>query len=111
MVEFMNLRQGGMSLEEYSIKFIQLYKYSPTMVANPRDKMNKFVMGVYSLVEKESHTIMLLNDMDISRHMVYAQQIEESKIREIRQEDERPRSDDSSHQRPNKRFYPQDSSM
>ncbi|XP_015054898.1 uncharacterized protein LOC107001311 [Solanum pennellii] len=73
--------------------------------------MNKFALGVSSLVEKESRTEMLLNDMDISRLMVYAQKIEESKIREIRQEDERTRSDDSSHQRPKKRFYPQDYSM
>ena len=43
--------------------------------------------------------------------MVYAQHIEESKISEIRQEGKRPRSNDSSHQNPNKRFYHQDSSM
>ncbi|TMW99951.1 hypothetical protein EJD97_001633 [Solanum chilense] len=48
--------------------------------------MNKFVMGVYSLVEKECHTSMLLNDMDISRLIIYAQQIKESKIRETRHE-------------------------
>ena len=54
---------------------------------------------------------MLLNNMDISWLMVYAQQIEETKIREIRQEGKRLRSDDSSHQRPKKRFYPQDYSM
>ncbi|XP_069152784.1 uncharacterized protein [Solanum lycopersicum] len=111
MVEFMNLRQGGMSVQEYSLKFTQLSKYAPTMVAIPRDRMNKFVMGVSSLVEKECRTAMLLNDMDISRLMVYAQQIEESKIREIRQEGERPRSDNSSHQKPKKRSYHQDSSM
>ena len=35
---------------------------------------------------------MLLNYMDISRLMVYAQQIEESKIREIRKDGKRPRS-------------------
>ncbi|TMX04634.1 hypothetical protein EJD97_006469 [Solanum chilense] len=37
-------------------------------------------------------TTMLLNDMDISRFMVYAQQIEESKICEIGKEGKRPRS-------------------
>ena len=73
--------------------------------------MKKFVMVVSSLVEKECHTTMLINDMDISRLMVYAQQIEESKIREIRQEGKRPRSDDSSHQKPKKSLYHQDSSM
>ena len=70
--------------------------------------MNKFVMGVSSLVEKEWNMTMLLNDMDISRLMVYAQQIEESKIREIRKEGKRPRLDDSSHQSPKKRCYPHD---
>ena len=66
MVEFMNLHHGGISVQEYSLKFTQLSKYAPTMVANPRDRMNKFVMGVSRLVEKECRTTMLLHDMDIS---------------------------------------------
>ncbi|TMX03159.1 hypothetical protein EJD97_017995 [Solanum chilense] len=73
--------------------------------------MNKFVIGVSRLVVKECRTTMLLNDMDISRLMVYALQIEESKIREIRQEGKRPRSYDFSHQKPKKRFFHPDSSM
>ncbi|XP_069150226.1 uncharacterized protein [Solanum lycopersicum] len=81
------------------------------MVPNPRDRMNKFVIRVSRLVEKEDRTTMLLNDMDISRIMVYVQQIEESKIREIRQEGTRPKSDDSSNQRPKKRFYPKYTSI
>ena len=40
-----------------------------------------------------------------------AQQIEESKIRDIRQEDKRPRWDDSSHQKPKKRFFQHEFSM
>ncbi|XP_069154540.1 uncharacterized protein [Solanum lycopersicum] len=68
------------------------------MVANPRSRMNKFVMGVPSLMEKECHTAMLLNDMDISRLMVHAQQIEESKIREITQEGKRPRAPNQHYQ-------------
>ena len=37
--------------------------------------------------------------------------IDESKIKEIRQEGKRPRSDDYSNQKPKKRFYHKDSSM
>ena len=80
------------------------------MVPNPRARINKFVMGVSSLVEKERRTAMLLNDMDISRLMVYAQQIKESNIRESRKKGKKPRSDDSRHQMPKKRFYTHDSS-
>ena len=46
------------------------------MVANPRARMKKFVMGGYSLVEKECRTTMLLNEMDISMLIVYTQKIE-----------------------------------
>ena len=81
------------------------------LVANPRPRMNKFVMGVSILVEKECRMTMLFNDMDISRLMVYAQQIEKSKIREIRQEGKRPRFDESSQPKPKKSFYHQGSSM
>ena len=42
MVEFMNLHQGGMSVKECSLKFTQLSKYAPAMVANPRSRMSKF---------------------------------------------------------------------
>ena len=79
--------------------------YDPTMVANPRARMNKFMKGVSILVEKECCMAILLNDMYISRPKVNAKQIEESKIREIRYEGMRPRSDDYSKQNPMKRFY------
>lgn len=72
MVEFMNFRQGGISMQDYTLKFTQLFKYASTMVANPRYRIKKFLLGVYSLVEKECRTKMLLNDMDITRLMVYA---------------------------------------
>ena len=81
------------------------------MVAKPRDRMIEFFKGVSSLVDKECHTTMLPNDMDISRLMIYAQQIEESNIMEIRKEGRRPRFDDYSDQRPMNRFYNQDFSI
>ena len=50
MQEFINLRQGGMSVKEYGLKFTQLSKHAPTLVSDSRFIMNKFVMGVSDLV-------------------------------------------------------------
>ena len=36
-----NLHQGGMSVKECSLKFTQLSKHAPTMVADSRAKMKK----------------------------------------------------------------------
>ena len=35
----MNLREGGMSVREYFLKFNQLTKYAKTLVADPRVRM------------------------------------------------------------------------
>ena len=62
------------------MKFTLLSKYAPSLVFNPTDAMNRFVTGVANLVKKEYHTNMPHNDMTLSRLIVYAQSIEESKI-------------------------------
>ena len=64
-----------MSVNEYAFKFTQLSEYAPSLVANPRDLMNRFTMGVFKLVEEKCRMAMLVDDMDISRLMVFAQQI------------------------------------
>ena len=70
-------------MKEYSLKFTQLSRYSPTLVANLRASMNKFLMGVPGLVEEECRTSILHHDMDISVIMVYSKQIEKTKLKKI----------------------------
>ncbi|KAH0669077.1 hypothetical protein KY289_023570 [Solanum tuberosum] len=54
LVEFMNLKQGPMSVREYALKFNQLSRYAPHLVADSRSRMNKFVMGVSDLGKFQS---------------------------------------------------------
>ena len=46
--ELINLRQGGMSVKEYSLKFTKLFKYACSLVFNPRDKMSRFLTEVFN---------------------------------------------------------------
>ncbi|XP_049375775.1 uncharacterized protein LOC125840853 [Solanum verrucosum] len=39
--ELINLRQGSMSAQEYSLKFTKLSKHSPSLVSNSRDKISR----------------------------------------------------------------------
>ncbi|WMV50090.1 hypothetical protein MTR67_043475 [Solanum verrucosum] len=71
--------------------------------------MNKFVMGVSDLVKEECRTAMLNHDMDISKLMVYAQQLEETKLRRMNRDMKRVRPDEQNQSRSKKRFYNQDS--
>ena len=60
-----------------------LSRYTPSLVSNPRDEMSHFVIGVADLVREKCRTTMLHDDMTLSRLMVYAQSIEESKLRRM----------------------------
>lgn len=51
--KFINLKQGNISVREYSIKFTRPSIYNPFMVADPRSRMSKFISNVSNLVSKE----------------------------------------------------------
>ncbi|KAF3677218.1 hypothetical protein FXO38_03907 [Capsicum annuum] len=42
VLEFINLRQGNMTLKEYSLKLTQLARYAPQVMADSRSKMTPF---------------------------------------------------------------------
>ena len=79
--EFINLKKVILSVEEYPLKFSTLHRYALSLVSNPRYEMSHFVTEVVYLVMEEFHTAMFHDDMTLARLMVYAQSIEDSKLR------------------------------
>lgn len=91
MLEFINPKQGNVSVKEYSLKSTQLATYAPHVVADRSSRIRKFVSGVSNSAVKEYRTSMLINEMDLSRFMVHDQQIEDQKAKE-KERDKRART-------------------
>ena len=78
----MNIRKGNMMVHEYGIKFNQLSRYVPHMVADSRAQMNKFLYEVSDLVKTKCKNALLLWEMNMSRLMTHAHHVEGDNIRE-----------------------------
>ena len=59
MEDFIKLRQGGMSILDYFLKFTKLSKYAQSLVSNPRYEMSRFLIGVSKNMVKECRSAML----------------------------------------------------
>ena len=81
VTEFINLHQGGKSVHEYSLEFIELSKYALSLVSDPRDQISRFVIGVLADLQEECQSAMLHENMNLSRLMVYARRVEEARAK------------------------------
>ena len=66
-----------MIVRKYSLRFTQLARYAPHVVADNRTKMSKFMSGVNNSVVNECRFAILIDDMTLARLMTHAQQVEE----------------------------------
>ncbi|XP_070049831.1 uncharacterized protein [Nicotiana tomentosiformis] len=76
---FLTLRQGNISVREYSLQLDLLARYAPTIVSKMEDRVHRFVMGLEPHLLNDCTSISLQPDMDISHIQAYAQGVEERK--------------------------------
>ncbi|XP_060170070.1 uncharacterized protein LOC132600738 [Lycium barbarum] len=73
----LNLKQGNMSVREYSLHFNSLARYAPAMIADRGDHVHRFVSGLGPHLIKECLTASLQDGMTIARIQAHAQNLEE----------------------------------
>ncbi|XP_070036859.1 uncharacterized protein [Nicotiana tomentosiformis] len=76
---FLTLRQGNMSVREYSLQFDSLARYAPTIVSKMEDRVHRFMIGLEPHLLNDCTSVSLQPDMDISHIQAYAQGVEERK--------------------------------
>ncbi|XP_070041131.1 uncharacterized protein [Nicotiana tomentosiformis] len=70
--QFLALKQGNMSVREYSLHFYSLAKYAPSIVATMRNRIHRFIAGLAPELTEVCATAALQDSMDISRIQAFA---------------------------------------
>lgn len=71
-------------MKQYTLKFHQLSRYAPDLVSSMRANMRTFYLGFSQNLVLECKGTFLNNNMDISRLMVYIQQVEDEKRNKLK---------------------------
>ena len=64
------------------------------MVSDPRDEINRFVMGVPDDLQEECHSVMIHDNLNIYCLIVYAQQVENARAKRKSRDSKRASSFD-----------------
>ena len=92
--EFINLKQGSMTLKENFLKFVKLSRYDTSLVSNRRDEMSRFLKKITGDLEEECWSAMLHDNMNLSKLMVRVYQVEDNQKRRGVRDTRRPKPSD-----------------
>ncbi|XP_055806890.1 uncharacterized protein LOC129875624 [Solanum dulcamara] len=74
---FLQLRQNGRSIRDYSLEFDSLARHAPAIVADMADRVHRYVMGLDRYLIDNCMAMASQPGMDISRVQAYAQGVED----------------------------------
>ncbi|XP_049381240.1 uncharacterized protein LOC125845750 [Solanum stenotomum] len=75
--QFINLKQGTMSVMDYSHRFNSLARYAPDIVRTMRARVHRYVDGLADHLIRDCRVAPLSDDVDISRIQAFAQTTED----------------------------------
>ncbi|XP_070056433.1 uncharacterized protein [Nicotiana tomentosiformis] len=78
--QFLALKQGNMSVREYSLRFESLARYALSIVATMQDIIHRFIAGLAPELTETCATAALQDSMDISQIQAFAQNIERDEL-------------------------------
>ncbi|XP_055808609.1 uncharacterized protein LOC129877149 [Solanum dulcamara] len=74
---FLQLRQNGRSIRDYSLEFDSLARHAPAIVADMADRVHRYVMGLDRYLIDSCMAMASQPGMDIARVQAYAQGVED----------------------------------